>query len=86
MIQLQQSELWGNLRAAVQDYEAARQQIESWSIVLDEGDPVGWQARIALDGLYKKKSREYEWFKAARDTLIDVAIKVSQIEQDAGEK
>lgn len=78
-MQIQQSELWGELLAAVQDYEAAKKQIESWSIVLDEGDPVTWRDRVALDGLYKKKNREYDWFKAARDTLLDVAIKLSHV-------
>lgn len=67
----------GELLLAAKEYENARRQIESWSIALDEGDPIDWQARIALDGLYKKKQREYDKFKADRDALIAVAIELS---------
>ena len=75
----QQTALWERLLLAAENYEAAKQKIEGWSIALDEGDPVDWKARVALDGLYKKKQKEYDRLQATREALIAVAIEFSHV-------
>lgn len=71
--------LLAELKTAVAAYQAAEKRVNSWEIVLDEGDPIDWRARRALDSLYNDKSKEIKALNAAEKKVIDLAARIAAL-------
>lgn len=65
------------LKEAAAEYRAAKNQIESWSILRDEGPPSRPMERLALDQLSRSKDNEAARLRKATQRLITAALVVA---------